>query len=379
MNLAGELARDRHVEIISVARSRHHLHYRPRTEVPITWIVDNRRREGGGRRRPSQNPQAPAALRKLDSERSRFDVSDTVLSALTDQRLAEVLAGLEPGVLVSTRPSLHAVALELAPPHVLTVGQEHLNFVTRSQNRGVFGTIERCVPHLDAFVLLTEADREDWARTLAGTGARVETIPNSLSWEIGPPAPLEEKVVVAAGRFEARKGFARLVEAYAPLAAERPDWQLHLYGLGEERDRLAGLIDSLGVGEQVRLMGYTDALREVLQKSSVYAMASHFEGLPMVLLEAMSQGLPLVSMDCPRGPAEIIEDGVNGRLVADGDLDGFRQALRQVMDDDDLRRRMGAAGLQKAEAYRVDAVADRWRSLFEDVLDRRARLTPGGR
>ncbi|HEX6516259.1 MAG TPA: hypothetical protein VF049_11855, partial [Nocardioidaceae bacterium] len=233
MNLADELARDRHVEIISVTRTRNQPHYRPRNDVSITWIVDNRPGDGGTRRRPSQNPQAPAALRKLDSERSRFDVSDTVLSALTDQRLAEVLAGLEPGVLVSTRPSLHAVALELAPPHVLTVGQEHLNFVTRSQNRGVFGTIERCVPHLDAFVLLTEADREDWARTLAGTGARVETIPNSLSWEIGPPAPLEEKVVVAAGRFEARKGFARLVEAYAPLAAERPDWQLHLYGLGE--------------------------------------------------------------------------------------------------------------------------------------------------
>jgi glycosyltransferase involved in cell wall biosynthesis len=367
MNLAGELARDRHVEIISVARSRHQLHYRPRTEVPITWIVDNRRREGGGRRRPSQNPQAPAALRELDSKPARFDFTDASLSALTDRRLAKVLARLEPGIVISTRPSLHAVALELAPPHVLTVGQEHLNFVTRSQTR-VFDTLQKWVPRLDAFVLLTEADREDWARTLAGTGARVETIPNSLSWEIGPPAPLEEKVVVAAGRFEARKGFARLVEAYAPLAAERPDWQLHLYGLGEERDRLAGLIDSLGVGEQVRLMGYTDALREVLQKSSVYAMASHFEGLPMVLLEAMSQGLPLVSMDCPRGPAEIIEDGVNGRLVADGDLDGFRQALRQVMDDDDLRRRMGAAGLHKAEAYRVDAVADRWKQLFDELV-----------
>jgi glycosyltransferase involved in cell wall biosynthesis len=97
-------------------------------------------------------------------------------------------------------------------------------------------------------------------------------------------------------------------------------------------------------------------------------MTSHFEGLPMVLLEAMSQGLPLVSMDCPRGPAEIIEDGVNGRLVADGDLDGFRQALRQVMDDDDLRRRMGAAGLHKAEAHRVDAVADRWKQLFDELV-----------
>lgn len=370
MNLADELAADHQVEIVSVNRNKRQPVYPTQRDVPVRWLVDKRGR--ALRRLRESDPAEFERRERLAAQPSLFGGTDTAMSRYADERLEELLKSLAPGVLISTRPSLHGAAAQLAPPHLLTVGQEHLNFITRSERPGPFQTIKRAAPALDGFVVLTEADKQDWRRALAGTGAYVEAIPNSLTWDLGPQAPLQEKVVVAAGRFEERKGFVRMVEAYAPLARERPDWQLHIYGGGEEAPAIRRCIDELGVGDHIHLMGFTDQLQEAFQAASVYAMTSHFEGLPMVLLEAMSQGLPLVSMDCPRGPAELIEDGVSGRLVANGDLAGFTEALRSLMDDADLRTRMGAAGLAKAADYRVDAVAQRWTSLFETLLERRA-------
>ena len=103
----------------------------------------------------------------------------------------------------------------------------------------------------------------------------------------------------------------RLVSAWAPLAESRPDWRLDIYGHGSRHDSLAAQIEELGIGHRVRLAGVTDQFEQRLQEASIYAMSSRFEGLPMVLLEALSKGVPPVSFDCPEGPRQLIESGVN--------------------------------------------------------------------
>jgi glycosyltransferase involved in cell wall biosynthesis len=102
---------------------------------------------------------------------------------------------------------------------------------------------------------------------------------------------------------------------------------------------------------------------------------SHAEGFPMVLVEAMSFGLPVVSFDIPRGPADIIVDGENGRLIPDQDMDGFTAALRQLIEDDDLRFRLGAGAHATAREYEIDAIAGRWEALFTQLRAGRQRLT----
>jgi glycosyltransferase involved in cell wall biosynthesis len=99
-------------------------------------------------------------------------------------------------------------------------------------------------------------------------------------------------------------------------------------------------------------------------------MTSHVEGFPMVLVEAMSLGLPLVAFDCPRGPAEIIEPGRTGLLVPDGDEPAFTRAIRSVVTDAEARRRMGAAGWHRAGAYELPRVAGLWEALLDDVARR---------
>jgi glycosyltransferase involved in cell wall biosynthesis len=227
--------------------------------------------------------------------------------------------------------------------------------------------LTEAVPRLDAYVVLTHADAEDYRRELPGR-TRVEVIRNALPWApADAPAPLDSKVLVAAGRLAREKGFGRLLDAFAPVARDHPDWQLHVYGEGGQRAALTERVRRLGLDGQVRLPGYTDDFRGVLAGAAAYAMTSRAEGFPMVLIEALSVGLPVVAMDCPRGPGEIVRDGKNGFLVDDCDVTGFSEALRLLVEDDALRRDCGRQALEDSHRYTADTVLADWLALLDDL------------
>jgi glycosyltransferase involved in cell wall biosynthesis len=249
---------------------------------------------------------------------------------------------------------------------VRVIGQDHKNFATRFANRKQAEVLRTAVPLLHAYVVLTHGDADDYRRELPGLSTPVEVIRNALPWPPAEtPAPLDSRVVVAAGRLAREKGFARMVDAFAPVARAHPDWRLDIYGEGAERSSLTEHVHRLGLDDQVGLPGYTHDFRGVLAGASAYAMTSRAEGFPMVLIEAMSAGVPLVAMDCPRGPGEIVDDGKNGFLVGDGDVAGFTDALRRMVEDDDLRRSCGRQAHLDARQYSLDVVLEEWLQLFE--------------
>ena len=355
VNLANHLADHREVRVLSLFRHVEQAAYPLDHRVAHEVLVD-----------------VSAGLGRLDRlldgrpTRLRPEPAEQHMSRLTDRALGSALSRLRPGILVSTRPSLHLAATRWAAPGVRLVGQDHKNFATRSANPRQAELLRTVVPLLDAYVVLTHADADDYRRRLHGLRTPVEVIRNALPWPPAEtPAPLDSKVVVAAGRLAREKGFARLVDAFAPVARDHRDWRLDVHGEGTERRALTERIRRLGLEGQVRLPGYTDDFRGVLAGASAYALTSRVEGFPMVLIEAMSAGVPLVAMDCPRGPGEIVDDGKNGFLVRDGDIGGFSEALRRLVEDDELRRSCGRRAHEDARRYAVDAVLEEWLALFE--------------
>lgn len=386
LTLANHLSRTRPVEVISLYRRHEGPAYPIADTVEVTYLLDHPpapRGSGSGSPAYARRVLTRHPVRNLLARRrSRLAHGRGFpnLSRLTDRALARKLSTIHDGVVVSTRPSLHLALARLAQPGVVTVGQDHLNFCSRSTEPGSMAFIEEaCRLGLDAFVTLTPSDAVDYTRTLATTATRVATIPNALSWPLSEPRDRPERVVVAAGRLVPRKGMARLVRAFAPVAARHPDWELRIYGAGRLEDKLGRQIGRLGLGGQVRLMGHTADLPGAFDQASVFASASVAEGFPMVMLEALSKGLPLVSFDCPRGPSDIIRHGHNGLLVPNDDIAALSEALEAMVADDERRRRMGAQALADAEAYVVDRIAAAWESLFADLVGSRALATAPNR
>ncbi|QWC84398.1 glycosyltransferase [Nocardioidaceae bacterium] len=405
IGLANALAETHEVTLLGLTSGRLKPQFDLDPRVQVEWIAERRDRgrpgerpkgRRGGKRlvRPAEDPKAPGWQRRLDAQPTglidQVDL-EPEMSRLTDLLLARRLATLGPCILISTRPTLHRAAARWSPPWVVRIAQEHMNYLTRADNAPVIGAIDAAAERLDAVVTLTTLDEADFVRRWARTkraGARVVTIPNASPFAIGERAPLEAPVVVTAGRFEARKGFDRVIDGFARAVAERPelaDWQLHVYGKGEIEDQLKQRAAATHCADRIVFPGYADDFDAVLKGASIYAMGSHFEGLPMVLLEAQAVGLPIVAYDCPRGPSDLIDDRVSGRLVPDGGTREERgahravyaDALAELMTDADLRRRMGAAAQQKAQEYTLDSVVDRWERLFDELS--RARTFAGPR
>jgi glycosyltransferase involved in cell wall biosynthesis len=282
-------------------------------------------------------------------------------SLLTDFRLVRFLRSLSDGVLVSTRPGLNLLTARFARSGVVTVGQDHMHLSRYKQV--MQAEIVKYYPRLDLVVSLTNDDAEDYRRSLGG-GARVLSIPNSVPELGGHRAAGDTKIIVAAGRLTRQKGFDQLLPAFAKIADKHPDWQLRIFGGGQAYDALRSQLEGLGLVGRAHLLGFSSRLYEELAASAVYVMSSRFEGAPMVLLEAMGVGLPVISFDCPNGPRDLIEHGTNGLLVDAGDVDGLAAAMSTLMSDEPLRRSMGAAALQTASGYRAEATAERWESVF---------------
>jgi glycosyltransferase involved in cell wall biosynthesis len=220
---------------------------------------------------------------------------------------------------------------------------------------------------LDALAVLTADDLRDYGALLRGSPTRVVRIPNTLPPMDGGIASGDAKVIVAAGRLNSQKGFDLLIPAFAEVARRYPDWQLRIYGRGPERPALQRLIVEHELYNNAFLMGPTRRLGTAMAGASIFALSSRFEGFGMVIVEAMSKALPVVSFDCPRGPGEILDHGVDGILVPDGDVDAFAAALLELVEDGDRRRRMGAAARHSAQTYDIDAVAPRWEELLEEL------------
>jgi glycosyltransferase involved in cell wall biosynthesis len=179
-----------------------------------------------------------------------------------------------------------------------------------------------------------------------------------------------EPIVLGAGRLVHQKGFDRLIEAFAGLGADFPEWELRIAGAGPRRASLARL--SQQSGANVALLGRVHDMAGEYARASIFVLSSRFEGFPMVLLEAMSHGVPVVSMDCPTGPATLIEPGVSGLLTRRDDIPGLGAGIRTLMEDARLRAELAAAARERVSRFSIDPVAGQWRELFAQ-LGRRSR------
>ncbi|MFF4533038.1 glycosyltransferase [Streptomyces sp. NPDC001407] len=363
VNLAAALA-DRHdVRIVSVNRPVDEPELTIDPRVRLTPLVDLR--EG------TDTDEYEAPLNQQPSEifrDERIDNGRMAATALTDQRVAAHLADTDADVVIATRPKLIGYLAKYGSDRFLRLGQEHLTHEAHVPE--LHAVMDPAIAALDAFATVSEADAGHYREALPDAHARILSIPNAVPAPVAEPSDGTSRTIVSAGRLVGVKRYDRLVAAFAKIAAERPDWNLRIYGRGPAKAKLRKQIEELGLYERVTLMGARSPIETEWSKGAVAAVASDAESFGMTIVEAMHAGLPVIATDCPYGPREILTDGTDGILVPldDSDaVDAYAEALLKLTGDAGLRRSLGAAARQTAHRYEPSRIAQRYEELFEEL------------
>lgn len=292
------------------------------------------------------------------------------------RKLTALLEREKPDIVVSLYPSESSFIPEIKDGSKKVL-ELHFNKFFRLQygRSGVIGWIdrwrtrqdERIVRRFDKFVVLTNEDKGYW-----GSLPNLEVIPNAAMTMGDRYSDVMNKRVIAVGRLDYQKGFDRLIRAWQKVQSEGrfADWKLDIFGQGEWREKLQQMIYRSGLGNTVKIHQPTKQIGGEYVQSDMLVMSSHYEGFPMVMIEAMACGLPVVSFDFKCGPKDIIKPDENGLIVSDGDIDGLAEAMMTLMRDEKKRKLFSQNARQVVDTYSEENVMARWISLFTALNDK---------
>ncbi|MDD4641508.1 MAG: glycosyltransferase family 4 protein [Bacteroidales bacterium] len=223
--------------------------------------------------------------------------------------------------------------------------------------------IQRFVNKRGYLVSLTQNDAQSW-----GSVKRKAVIPNFLPFYPDQTSACVNKRLIAVGRLESQKGFDLLIDAWFLISKSNPEWSVHIYGKGREQAALQDKIDRLGLSESVKIHEPVVDIVKQFTESAFYVMSSRYEGFGMTLIEAMACGLPVVSFDCPEGPAEIIRNGEDGFLVKNGDTSALAERMHFLIHHTNERIDMGRKARGNVVRYLPENIMPRWIELFESAI-----------
>jgi len=233
--------------------------------------------------------------------------------------------------------------------------------------------LDRLYPSAAAIVMQTERSKVCLPRRQR---IRALVIPNPMLAPPAAPRTASPPTLVAVGRLTEQKGFDLLLNAFAEIADEVPDWRLVIFGEGPDRAALEHQIERLRLGGRAFLPGASAAPGDWVAASDAFVLPSRYEGFPNVLAEALGSGLPVVAFDCDFGPADMITDNVDGLLVPPEDTAALAAALHRLMTDAALRRRLGAAAAAGAVRFDARQVNKSWIDLMTKCAAARDGCTP---
>ena len=285
------------------------------------------------------------------------------------QRMGTWIQTFSPDVIICTRleyiPSIIKVSRNIP-----VVFESHNTLLAYKSERNTFlrkCLIQRClqaVKKIQMIVALTEDDASEWKKL----NPHVQVIPNVVHLNsTGRYSDCCSKSAIFVGRYTYQKDIPSLLRIWSLVSQRHPDWQLHILGgYGSEKEMLQSQIRGMDINIVVHEP--TSTIFEEYLRSSMLLMTSRYEPFGLVLPEAMSCGLPVVAFDCPYGPAEIVTDGVDGFLVRQRKLEEFVDKVCLLMDNQELRVKIGKAGIVSSQIYDVNHIMSLWKQLFKQLL-----------
>ena len=263
--------------------------------------------------------------------------------------------------IIGTYSSIN-ILLPMFRKQTKTIGCEHFNF--NSANK--FHKLLRFMFYrkLDAVVVLTKQDAVHYSFI---NEKHLFVIPNSLSFERNYKDIYSQKRVISIGRLSKQKGFDILIDVVEQISKRISDWKFTIVGDGELREILKKKIYEKKLEDLIDIIPPTNSVLDIYNSASIYLMTSRWEGLPMVLLEAQACGLPIVSFDCPEGPASVIHNEKDGFLIDFMDVTNMVNKLEILMNNYELRKNFGVSAFEASSYYSPENVYLLWENLLKNI------------
>lgn len=291
---------------------------------------------------------------------SNFKTYKSLLKILKEEKIDLAIGFLTTNNILAT-----LAAKRLGIPVIIS---ERNNPFLQSASIDIFWKVLRRLVYPMADILTVQTPRVKTFYSSFIKERKLVTIPNPVNPNFDRTMRVKkENIVLNVGSLEHQKGQDILIRAFSE--AQLDGWELHIVGEGSQRPKLTALIRESNLQERVFLLGRKSNIAEHYASCKIFAFSSRYEGFPNALLEAMYFGLACVSTDCPTGPAEMIENGVNGYLVAVDNTDALTLKLQQLAANEDLRLSMGRAACKSVEQYGTKEIVGKWKHLMDSLLD----------
>ena len=236
-----------------------------------------------------------------------------------------------------------------------------IDFFYRIAYRKYIKTIEK---KSDVFITLTQGDKDEW-----GIVNKTYVIPNIIT-EISPLiSSCNNKLVISVGRLTYQKGFERLISTWKMVNKKHPDWNLAIYGTGEEERALRNQIKESRLENVITINPPTPDIYTKMQESSILVFPSRYEGFGLVLIEAMINGVPCISFDCPYGPSDIIDNGNDGYLIPNDNIQKMVDKICYLIENEEIRKEMGKKARKSAMRYAPENIMPLWDKLFNEIVN----------
>lgn len=271
-----------------------------------------------------------------------------------------VLNKLNTDVIISTRTIHNYLISMFVNKKTKKIAWEHNH---HNNKKNYIKSLIRSCKNVNNLVLVSNELTEFYKGYI---GNKAVYIPNCLDKMPNKLSKLDTNNLVAIGRLSKEKGFDDLLKIFKKISLKYPDWKLNIVGDGMEKNNLLSLSRELKLGDKVIFHGYQNKeyINDLLLESSIYLMTSHTESFGLVLIEAMSYGIPCISYTSAQGANEIIKDNETGYLIKNRNEDEMLEKIELLMNDEKLRKKLGKASRLEAKNYSSDAILEKWQKLI---------------
>ena len=279
--------------------------------------------------------------------------------------MVKYIKNCDSDVIIATRDIFDEWLGDYGKEETLKIGWEHNHY---HNDFKYASNITRANRKLDYLVLVSNSLREFYSKELINNKCECVYIPNVIESVPEKLAPLNNKRLVSVGRLSPEKGFMDLLKIYTLLHKDYPDWKLDIVGDGVEKERLEKFIEEHELQDFDTLHGFRDKdyIDNLLHDSSIYLLTSYTESFGIVLIEAMSHGVPCIAFDSAEGARELIQSGKNGYLIKNRSYTAFIKKVSDLIDNKEERKRIGKVSKEGVKQYTCEVVSKQWIDLIEE-------------